>query len=133
MDLANAFSEEGFEWRPAEGIRSVKEVVSHAAAGNYFLSTKLGADLPEGIDPFALEKTIASKAEALAVFESSLTFIREVVASLPEEDLETKLDFFGNEVNKLFIVLQWSDHTNEHLGQLIAYARSSGVVPPWSQ
>ena len=24
-------------------------------------------------------------------------------------------------------------HTNEHMGQLIAYARMSGVVPPWSK
>jgi hypothetical protein len=23
-------------------------------------------------------------------------------------------------------------HLHEHLGQLIAYARSNGVVPPWS-
>ncbi len=25
-----------------------------------------------------------------------------------------------------------SVHANEHMGQLIAYARMSGVVPPWS-
>jgi uncharacterized damage-inducible protein DinB len=24
-------------------------------------------------------------------------------------------------------------HANEHMGQLIAYARMSGVVPPWSK
>jgi uncharacterized damage-inducible protein DinB len=24
-------------------------------------------------------------------------------------------------------------HLHEHLGQLIAYARSVGVVPPWSE
>ena len=24
-------------------------------------------------------------------------------------------------------------HLHEHLGQLIAYARSNGVVPPWSR
>jgi hypothetical protein len=24
-------------------------------------------------------------------------------------------------------------HLHEHLGQLIAYARSNGVTPPWSQ
>ncbi len=26
-----------------------------------------------------------------------------------------------------------SGHAHEHLGQAIAYARSNGVVPPWSQ
>jgi uncharacterized damage-inducible protein DinB len=24
-------------------------------------------------------------------------------------------------------------HANEHMGQLIAYARMSGIVPPWSK
>ncbi|EDY82633.1 hypothetical protein VDG1235_2256 [Verrucomicrobiia bacterium DG1235] len=133
IELANAFSEEGYDWQPAEGIRSVKDAVLHVAAGNYFLATKLGATLPEGIEPFSLEKTIETKAEAIATLEASVEFARKTVVGLSESELEEKSDFFGNEVNKLFILLQWSDHTNEHLGQLIAYARSSGVVPPWSQ
>jgi len=24
-------------------------------------------------------------------------------------------------------------HANEHMGQLVAYARMNGIVPPWSQ
>jgi uncharacterized damage-inducible protein DinB len=24
-------------------------------------------------------------------------------------------------------------HANEHMGQLIAYARMSGITPPWSE
>jgi len=24
-------------------------------------------------------------------------------------------------------------HDNEHMGQLIAYARMNGIVPPWSK
>jgi uncharacterized damage-inducible protein DinB len=24
-------------------------------------------------------------------------------------------------------------HANEHMGQLVAYARMTGVVPPWSR
>lgn len=132
-DLAAAFSVEGFEWRPAEGIRSVKEVVGHVASANYFLGAKLGAVLPEGIVPFEVEKSIASKGDALEALEASYAFARDAVMQLSEKELEDRLDFFGNDVNKLFIALQWADHTNEHLGQLIAYARSSGVVPPWSK
>lgn len=36
--LANAFSEEQYNWRPAEGVRSVGEVILHTAAANYFFS-----------------------------------------------------------------------------------------------
>ncbi|MBK1878253.1 DinB family protein [Pelagicoccus mobilis] len=133
LELADEFTEEGYAWRPSEGIRSVKDAVLHVAAGNYFLASKLGAELPEGIVPFQLEKTIETKEEAIATLKASYDFAREVMVNLSEEELQEKIDFFGNEVNKMWIVLQWSDHTNEHLGQLIAYARSSGVVPPWSK
>jgi hypothetical protein len=30
-------------------------------------------------------------------------------------------------------LLIFVEHVHEHLGQLIAYARSNSVVPPWSR
>jgi hypothetical protein len=31
------------------------------------------------------------------------------------------------------VLLRALAHANEHLGQMIAYARMNGVVPPWSK
>ena len=50
-------------------------------------------------------------------------------ASLPD-----KVEFpFPGEFTKMTASLIALSHANEHLGQLIAYARTNGVVPPWSQ
>ena len=35
--------------------------------------------------------------------------------------------------NKLGGLLAIMEHNGEHKGQLIAYARTNGVVPPWSK
>jgi len=34
-----------------------------------------------------------------------------------------------NRLSGLLVILE---HNGEHKGQLIAYARSNGIVPPWS-
>jgi uncharacterized damage-inducible protein DinB len=42
----------------------------------------------------------------------------------------TKL--FGRDTTVRAAMLLYVTHMHEHLGQLVAYARSNGVVPPWS-
>jgi uncharacterized damage-inducible protein DinB len=131
--LAGEFPEDKSDWRPAEGIRSVKEVVLHATAGNYFFGSYFGAAPPEGIDPRTLEKSDMSQEQAVAAFKASLSVVQGALNNLTKEQLEEKIDFFGNKITKRQTVLSLGDHAAEHLGQLIAYARSNGVVPPWSK
>jgi hypothetical protein len=40
---------------------------------------------------------------------------------------------FPGEFTSMSAILISLGHTNEHLGQLIAYARMNGITPPWSQ
>src|SRR5690606_31615693 len=54
--LANAFTEEQYDWRPAEGVRSVGEVILHTAAANYFLVSMLGFQIPSDVDMAGMEK-----------------------------------------------------------------------------
>lgn len=131
--LAGAIPEEKFDWRPAEGIRSVKESVLHVASGNYFFGSMIGAEIPEGIDPQAIEQTEMSKEEAIATLNESVTFITDFIPTMTEEQLNTKIEFFGDEMTQRQVMLILGDHAAEHLGQLIAYARMNEVVPPWSQ
>ena len=48
-------------------------------------------------------------------------------------DLDTIVETFGFPGTKRAYLLILLTHAHEHLGQSIAYARSVGVVPPWSQ
>lgn len=131
--LANAFPDEKYDWRPAEGIRSVKESVLHIASANYFFGSMLGIETPEGIDPQSMEQSDMNKEEILNALKESVNHIQEELKNITEEEFNTKIDFFGNEITKRQAMFILGDHMSEHLGQLIAYARMNGVVPPWSQ
>jgi uncharacterized damage-inducible protein DinB len=40
--------------------------------------------------------------------------------------------FLGSDVPAAYVLLRILVHNHEHMGQAIAYARMSGVTPPWS-
>ena len=132
VQLADAFPEDKYDWRPSEGVRSVKEAVMHVASANYFFGSMLGASVPEGINPRELESSIESKEEAVKVLKQSIDFAHKAVDKLSAASLDEEIDLFGDKAPRLRLVLVVGEHANEHLGQLIAYARSTGVTPPWS-
>jgi hypothetical protein len=52
---------------------------------------------------------------------------------LSDNDLKTSVKFFGRDTTKQQAALMLLFDQHEHLGQSIAYARTNGVVPPWSK
>lgn len=133
VQLAEAFSDEQYDWRPADGIRSVGESIMHIAGGNYALGEMLGKELPEGMKPWKLEKTVTQKDDILVAYKASIEFALAAIESVDEDNLATEIKMFGKQKPKMAVVLTIGAHANEHLGQLIAYARSTGVAPPWSK
>jgi uncharacterized damage-inducible protein DinB len=131
--LFGAFSDEQLNWRPSEKVLTTREVILHVAAGNYYLGGKLGAKLPDGIDLGNLVGPNATRAEIQAAFDKSVEFARAAVAELSAADLAGEMEFFGQKASRERFSLILVEHTHEHLGQLIAYARSNDVVPPWSR
>ena len=133
LQLADAFDEDQYDWRPSEGIRSVREAILHTAAANYFLATKMGHPSPEGVDWMGMEKSITGKENVIAALKASNEFILGVIAKEEAAKYGEEVDFGFMKLNRLSGLLVVLDHNAEHKGQLIAYARSNGVAPPWSQ
>lgn len=139
--LAEAMPEASYDWRPGQGVRSVGEVVMHVAADNYFLPVFAGVDAPAatGIKPGdypsvqAYEQRKATKAEAIQALRDSFVHLRAAMEGTDEAFLGRTADLFGNQMSGLDLWVMTATHLHEHLGQSIAYARSNGVVPPWSQ
>ncbi len=52
--------------------------------------------------------------------------------AVPDADLDKPVDLFGNKTTVRGGYLLLLSHAHEHLGQSIAYARSNGIVPPWT-
>src|SRR5882724_5894966 len=57
IDLATKMPEEKYDWRPAEGVRSIGEVYLHLGISNYGLARPFGAQFPTDINLRTLEKS----------------------------------------------------------------------------
>jgi uncharacterized damage-inducible protein DinB len=129
--LAEATPEEKFSWRPAAGVRSVSEVYMHIAEANFYLlgvtGPKMPADMKEG-----MEKSITAKADVIKWLKRSLDAVKEAHVVVTPKDMQRKVHIADRDATVEGMYLRIIVHANEHMGQLIAYARMSGVVPPWS-
>ncbi|HEY4595857.1 MAG TPA: DinB family protein [Thermoanaerobaculia bacterium] len=131
--LANAMPADKFGWRPGEGVRTTGEVFNHVAAANFFLPTFWGAKVPAGVNPQTLEKEMSGdKAKTIEALTKSFDSAREAILAVPDSDLDRKIKLFGQEATVRDAMMVIASHAHEHLGQSIAYARSNGIVPPWS-
>ena len=133
IQLAEAIPEEKYDWTPQEGVRSVSGVIKHAISANYFFATKLGASLPDGVNMGTLEQDLVSKSDISAALKQSTDLIVEAIKGVDDSALGNKIEFpFPGDYTTTSAILIALTHSNEHLGQLIAYARSNHIAPPWS-
>jgi len=134
QSLADAIPEDIYSWSPAEGVRSVQEVVMHVVSANYFFGMMMGAAPPEGIDPGKLGDTVKGKANIIAALQKSAAYIVNAGKAVSNGNLEDQVEFFdGNKYSRRMVMLISLDHVGEHKGQLIAYSRMNHIAPPWSQ
>lgn len=112
VGLAEAIPESAYAWRPGEGVRSVAELFKHVISDNYLIGGIPGPLPPAttGIDPTDYRTAGAFEARAL-----------------------TKAQIVAEPATRQQLWILAVTHLHEHLGQGIAYARSNGVVPPWSR
>jgi len=140
VSLAEATPADKFSWRPNESVRTVSQVYMHVVGINMLLPSRLGAAPPKGLTipekPFELfarwESEVTAKDEVIARMKESFDYALAAIRTIPASDLDTETDIFGFPASKRAYLLILMSHAHEHLGQSIAYARSVGVVPPWS-
>jgi len=133
VDLAKGIPEEKFAWRPGPGVRSTSEVFMHIAIANYTLLSVTGPPMPPELKSRGAEKAITKKADVIAWLSRSLDAVKNAHAGLSSADLQRKVSIAGKTVTVDGIYLRIIVHANEHMGQLIAYARVNGIAPPWSE
>jgi len=134
QSLAEAIPEDKYDWRPSDGVRSVREAILHVVGANYFFGMMMGAAPPEGIDPMSLEQTIKGKENVLNELKNSVKYISDAGKGVSNESLEDMVDFpDGNQYSRRMVMMIAISHSGEHKGQLIAYARMNQITPPWSQ
>lgn len=132
VSLADAFPADKYTWRPGPGVRSVSEVFLHFASANYGFPTFWGAEPTAGIEQKGFEQSTTDKAKIIEQMKQSFEHMRQAVEKLSDADLDRSVKFFGGPAPISKVLFGIANHTHEHLGQAIAYARMNGVVPPWT-
>ena len=134
--LANAFPAEKYSWRPAQGVRSVSEVLMHVASewlyyGPLSVGGKPPADFgtPREALP-KLEKDFTQKTQVLDQLAKGWTYYVAQMKAADASKLTGRYPPWNSTLAEAAFVMTGDQH--EHLGQLIAYARSVGIKPPWS-
>lgn len=141
MGLAREIPAERYEWRPAPGVRSVSEVLRHVAADNYFLAAAVGHAAPAAtgirLDDFntavSFEQRVLGREETIAQLEHSFAHLKQALNRATPDRMSSSVSLFGRSFTVQQTWILATTHLHEHLGQLIAYARSVNVVPPWSR
>ena len=100
---------------------------------NYMLPSLFGVKSPMAADELMkLDTQTMEPAKIRQMLKESYAWASQAVTDTPDSELETQIDFFGQKMTKRGGMLVLASHSHEHLGQLIAYARSNNITPPWT-
>jgi len=136
--LAEAIPADKYSWRPMAGTRSVGEVFKHVASEYYtFGPASFGAArsplIPRTREGFAAFEAASTKDEALKQLRDGFAFAKQSIGALDSASLAGTKKIFGGDHTIIETSQAVTADLHEHLGQLIAYSRMIGVVPPWSK
>lgn len=131
VQLAEAFPQDKYTWRPGTGVRSVSEVLMHVAGGNLYLPTFAGVRPTIQMEQ-SMETSLTDKAKVIDMLKRTFDELRAAIRNLPDTDLDKGATMFGQQTTYRNVYFTAVTHAHEHLGQLIAYGRVNGIVPPWS-
>jgi uncharacterized damage-inducible protein DinB len=68
----------------------------------------------------------------IAWLKRSLEAVKEAHLAETAKDLQRKVHIDDRDATVDGMYLRIIVHANEHMGQLVAYARMTSVVPPWA-
>jgi uncharacterized damage-inducible protein DinB len=137
MALANSIPADKYSWRPAQGVRSVSEVLMHVASEwLYYGPQSVGAKPPADFGPPRetlpkLEQDFTQKAQVLEQLAKGWAYYVAQMKAVDAAKLTGRYPPWNSTLAEAAFGMTGDQH--EHLGQLIAYARSVGVQPPWSK
>ncbi len=132
VDLANAVPQDKFGWRPSEDTRSFAEVLLHVAAERYQILALMGATPPSDSNGKTFDKSTSDKAKIIEELNKPWQFTQRTITGMSNADFAKLLPKLGPQANAGDVVYILVSDAHEHLGQAVTYARTNGVVPPWT-
>lgn len=133
--LLDAVPAGSMDWRPGEGVRSFVEVFAHIADANMGIPSLLGIAAPEGWSrENRYEGRSQSPEELTTALVASFAHVNASILGMSDETIGEEVTWFGgSKITRRAALFFMVKHIAEHEGQLVAYARVNGIVPPWSE
>ncbi len=122
-ELAEVIPADEFDSRPLAGVRSCGEVLRHVAFWNQYVADTLNGKEADGVGN---ELPLATYSTKVSILEALKRSSEDVATALREH--QAPFDLKATELIMTFV-----EHTSEHYGQLVVYARLLGIVPPTSR
>lgn len=132
ISLVEVLPQDKFNWRPSPDARSFAEVFLHVAGERYQILALGGATPPASFDGKTYEKSTTDKAKIIEELKKSEDFAQTTIGAMTNADFAKLLPKLGPEANAGDVVYILVADCHEHMGQLVAYARENGIVPPWT-
>jgi hypothetical protein len=128
LKSADKMPEENYSFRTTPQVRTYGEMISHVADVQTALCAMAKGEQKKGN---AAGKT--SKADLTAALKESFDYCDPVYDSMTDAAGAQTVKMFGHDTSKLGVLNFNIAHDNEMYGQMVAYMRIKGIVPPSSE
>jgi uncharacterized damage-inducible protein DinB len=115
LGVAQLMTEDGYEFIPAEGVRSFRELIHHIAYGIYWWTENF---IQEGSSAWQPPAVTATKRETVHYLMQAFASLRKTMNTVEPTD-KTVHGFYAT-----------VDHITHHRGQATVYLRCQGLTPP---
>jgi uncharacterized damage-inducible protein DinB len=130
VSSAEKMSEENYNFRPTEAVRSYGQIVGHVADAQYtFCSLALGENNPG----FKIEQTKTTKADLVAALKDAVAYCDKAYDGMTDASGSQMVKLFGGDMPKLGVLSINNMHDMEHYGNLVTYMRLKNIVPPTTE
>jgi uncharacterized damage-inducible protein DinB len=132
INLVEAMPADKFEFKPTPEQQSFGQRVMHIVQVDGFLFGSLGGKTAAP----AINQKATAKADILTALRQSYDWQSAVLKEFTDQQLVERVTpppFLGPSASRVKVFYYDLQHTQDIYGQLVVYARLSGVVPPASR
>jgi uncharacterized damage-inducible protein DinB len=126
---AEQVPEADYGFKPTPDVRSFGQLIGHVANAQFMICAAALGEQSAGTQNF---EQVTEKAALVAALRTSSAVCERAYAQTDQAVLQPA-QLFGQERNRLFVLLLNTSHNWEHYGNLVTYMRLKGLVPPSSQ
>jgi len=133
--IAEDLPEDKYDYKPNPDSRSFVQALLHVSASMYyFTDPMLGQKVRYGDDPKRDELNLRTKAQIVAFVKKAVQDGADVIKAKGDAGMSKTLDAGGPRLYRVDeLAYGLCEHSGEHYGQLVAYYRANGMVPPESR